>query len=196
MKNNSMKRILGILMLIILCAVSLCACKKYKIDVGGKDYGDKPLAVTVARMKMEDNDFSRDDNVNIAIGWAFRASSFRGFGAEKPICFSIKCEGFTVFDGEDVFQDEYNKSITGYLDDNTYLAVKKGRRYQPQNYETYTFHLRSSNEEVHGRITVSVIIDYGEGVSAGDAVSVFYAANEEEIAFSGKSVEDAKKKLK
>lgn len=190
------KKIIGTVLVVVLCLTSLCACKKYKIDVGGEVQPDKFLSPLAIRAMMKETVFLRDDNVNITVGWGFRSSDIRSFVAEAiPIEFTIKCDGFSVFDGEDVFQNEYNKSITEYSD-NEFFCDKKRKHYYPNHYEAYTFRLRTHQEDAYGSISFIMLVEPDENTRLGDSITIFYAMNKEKIAFSAESEKDAKKRLK
>ena len=99
------------------------------------------------------------------------------------------------FDGEDVFQNEYNKSITEYSD-NEFFCDKKRKHYYPNHYEAYTFRLRTHQEDAHGSISFIMLVEPAENTRLGDSITIFYAMNKEKIAFSAESEKDAKKRLK
>ncbi len=197
MKKNIVKRIIALFLLIVLCALGLFACKKNKIEVGGKVKADVNLSSIIVTASIKNDIFTLDDHINLVVGYGFWGSDIRRYLSDgKPLEMSIECGGFTVFDGESVFDGGYHKATINYSG-SEYFADKKGKRYYvPNHYETYTLKFNSTEEQIQGRIIIQAFFDYEEyNWKPGYRTKIFYAVDKKKIAFSEKSDEDAKKKL-
>ena len=195
MKKNIVKRIIALFLLIVLCAAIFCACKKYKIDVGGKVEPCKPSPDTAVRVMMKKSVYSQDEDIEVRFGYGFRFSSLNESYLKEgvPMEILIDCEGFSISDGETVYADHYSKSIMSYSN-KEYIADKKRNRYMPNHFETYTIKVNSEEKQTEG--SISFVAGFSsEGSISMDSAIIFYATEEGKISFSEKSVEDAKKKL-
>ncbi len=190
------KKIVCILLLVILSLTVFTGCKANAIDVGGRVEGCKPSSSVTVRVRMKKNVYSIDEDIDIQVGYGFRFSDIRSYVEnETPLELIIKADNFTISDGENSFEDCFEKSTTEYIDSG-FVATLKGKRYMPNHFETYTLRFRSGEDQVQRKLFFNAGLRIQENIWEGDSVMLFFAINDKSVAFSEKSAEDAKKELK
>jgi len=191
------KKIICILLLLILCFTFFSSCKTNAIDVGGNIDNCKPSASVAVRAMIKKSVYSRENNIEIRVGYGLIASDvLRNYVAEeRDLRIVVKADGFTIYEGDVSAESKFEKSTQDYSKPE-YIVTKKNNRYMPNYFETYGFYFPSKKENEQGKITITVGFFVEENTGDLDGVVVYYATNKEKIAFSGKSIEEAKKKLK
>lgn len=194
--------VLFLMVTMMLGVFGLTGCggeKVNKIDVGGTTAAGKPMASVQVRGLLDNDIFSQDDDIEIKVGWGFKngqsVSSFIEMGA--IVVEKIEAGGLVITDESDAeCNSEYEKEFRTYSEDK-FVCTLDNERYIPNYYETFQIKLNSDNTSGTIQISVTNLMEgTWEGDGDGQTVRIYYAANNDKIAFSTISEEDAQKKLK
>ena len=190
------KRIIGIMLLIVLCGALFAACgERYKIDKGGEKNSEwKPSAL--ARVMIKKNRYPREEEISMVVGFGSPRSALENYmGLKMPMTFRMKLGDFCIVKEDGAEVHTFERIIANYIKEE-FVVKETRRRYIPNHYETFKIHFSSEEEFVEGNLLILAGFDSGEKNGFdGEGAAVFYAANHETIVFSTESIEDAKKKL-
>ena len=191
------KMVILIACLIIIGIIGLTACggkTVNKIDIGGEIVKGKIPATCQVRVMFDGDIFKLENEIPFSVGFGLLpGSDNEGYQArEATIVLSIESQGFAITNEENSKNDLYEKEFAEYSD-NKFVCTLDNKRYIPNYYEI--FELKLNSDSTSGVIQISAILYDGEFVSGGGE-GIYYAVNNDRIALSAVSIEDAQEKLK
>jgi len=190
------KKIVNLGVLLVM-AFSLSACgADNKIDIGGKPVKSL-LPSCWVRVMLEESIFIRENEVKIKVGIGFLNADIMEFATKNAnMILTIDAENFLIMVEENDGSEDLFEKIFEEYSDNSFVCIRKGKRYIPNYYETFKLKLNSNVEDMSGTIRISAVVYFSDSDYDGKIERIYYASSDKKIAFSAKSILDAQKKLK